>query len=153
MPRITFNHPGIRFNEPGFTFNSFAGPARRRLPCVFVFTDTPQISVCPPNATPPIRATFNHRGVRFNEPGYTFNDIWGPRKQGTPRVDVFTVVEQVFVSPPGAGTPERIAFNHRGVRFNEPGFTFNSMWGPRKVTYPQVFVSRRPSPTTINATK
>jgi hypothetical protein len=99
--RITFNHPGVRFNEPGFTFNDFSGPARRKTPTAFVFTKTPQISVCPPNASPPARATFNQPFVRFNEPGYTFNSLFGP-------------------------------------------------W---KVTYPQVFVSSRPSPTTINATK
>ncbi len=151
--RITFNHPGVRFNEPGYTFNDFSGPARRKLPCAFVFTSTPQISVCPPNATPPVRATFNQPLIRFNEPGYTFNDRFGPRKHGAPRVDVLTVVERVFVSPPGAGTPERITFNHRGVRFNEPGYTFNSMFGPRRVTLPQAFVSSHPAPATINATK
>lgn len=102
--RITFNHPGVRFNEPGFTFNDFSGPARRKTLTVFVFTDTPQISVCPPSASPPVRATFNQPFIRFNEPGYTFNDMLGPRKHGAPRVDVLTVVERVFVSPPGAGT-------------------------------------------------
>jgi len=151
--RITFNHPGVRFNEPGFTFNDFSGPSRRKLPCAFIFTKTDQAFVSPANAAPPVRATFNQPLIRFNEPGYTFNDMFGPRKQGAPRADVLTVVEQVFVSPPGAGAPERITFNHRGVRFNEPGYTFNSMFGPRRVTFPQVFVSRRPSPTTSNATK
>lgn len=104
--RITFNHPGVRFNEPGYTFNSFSGPARRKLPCVFVFTKTHKAFVSPPNASPPVRATFNQRGVRFNEPGYKFNDIFGPRKQGTPRVDVLTVVDRVFVSPPAGARIE-----------------------------------------------
>jgi hypothetical protein len=95
--RITFNHPGVRFNEPGYTFNDFSGPARRKTPTAFVFTKTPQFSVCPPNTSPPVRATFNQPLIRFNEPGYTYNDIYGPLKRGSVRVDVFSATERVFV--------------------------------------------------------